>query len=1488
MDTHRTLLRPFRRMTWGWMLLWLGMLSCSDDRATSQDAMIQSGEASADTGSTPVLDRPDTTSVPAGTLSPDATPLEPAGNLSRPDPSEPQRPAPDEPAPAQTEDPQPTTVPPSITSKPVSLEGLPRKAATDLAAYATDYERFREAYGDLEAVQVFGGDLVVAEYPEDGLPYAAHLGGFWAAPYYSGSTPYLADSTTSGFNVVGRFRHGTPTRIFDEQAKLVGQTTATWRPSNMMVTDRYALDHGATLTITGTKVALPRERGFALHLRISQEGGSAGDLELLLRVSLPYLAGTTHWNWYNATVPGTTPLMRAEPCASGDCYLLELDNPEDAQADAILLLGLAFPSSDDGATMTFRAEAGDETPILQDFEDGTLEDHNGAATWAHNSLSLGLATRFADLEPTTPRELTLIGLVGSDRAELLQKWSHYRDTNPIATSEAYWTERLAGLYAHGLPTFTSSDAVLQGIYRNAALHYLMNRWEAIGTLGQASQRGHSLAFFVWSTGMELALALADPLFQRRFLGELLATLGDCRAYSGPQLQPYCHRDKFRTDWGGDGDTSLPIPYAAQRYSLIRLVREYMAATGDQLLLAQPADADPANPELRRTVLAKLEAEANWADLKNRPEDLAAGAAMLTDFGDDTELYEFNHIPECREHFVRYYNAIVPDLNGRRYEAHTTLAEFYTSLGLEPPRDHRTLATANASALRSAWSYGELWYRATSRYDRTWNDPFWPGEVEDTTAARFFQPVFGLLEPDGLLNESERTGLSSHFEDFISDDGSLLSVARQDQPPLDGGVHPCIKRPDWHGSGLYGAAVGQQLTAMLRHGSGPRAIQLLTESYAQLAVTPLWGQSFVAADYSPHLFESHRAIYLESLALAETFLRGLLGLYPSLDLPRLSPRMHLAGLTGSHAFNDARLGDAQLDLAFTADTAVPYTVTLEPPPETFGHGRTVSFTWQGDAAAFFRVAAAEFASNLRVTLDGAALPVSVQGGFLTFTLAETATGIVAISPIEPPDNRVLIPLVLKSPAAESPGPSEAFVSGVSCTNSGTVAQSLMVELYPAAIGEDPEGESLGSFVSAVLAPKATQLWFTGTESDPIGSRMAASGYSAAALVLTPSAGQPITCSYNTQTPIGAATVRTASASAFPEDGAAPDFFATQVVNLTGGTALFGSYLVVQNATDQPNAISITFRDPPGQDPRFWTVEHDLPPWSAVILELASIVDGDFNGSAVIEGDLPLVASVFLYNNSVETPAFFAFQGVPRGDDELILPRFIKHEAYQSGLACQNLGTVPTEVRAEILLRPTAGGNLVSTVKTQSLAPGQSFLFHATAIAGQEGTTGFARVTSSNGEVACTVNEDSRTPGQGGGATYNAPGLPSTSTQLLIVQAVSLDQGGHATWNSRYQYVNLGASPTSCRHTYVDTTCGDGNICGILGSTLSEVPRGDFALVEVRTDLTQSPLANLRINAASFNGSVLIECDQPIAGVGLLYDQSRPDGDTLTANAGLNQE
>jgi len=165
------------------------------------------------------------------------------------------------------------------------------------------------------------------------------------------------------------------------------------------------------------------------------------------------------------------------------------------------------------------------------------------------------------------------------------------------------------------------------------------------------------------------------------------------------------------------------------------------------------------------------------------------------------------------------------------------------------------------------------------------------------------------------------------------------------------------------------------------------------------------------------------------------------------------------------------------------------------------------------------------------------------------------------------------------------------------------------------------------------------------------------------------------------------VRTASASAFPEDGAAPDFFATQVVNLTGGTALFGSYLVVQNATDQPNAISITFRDPPGQDPRFWTVEHDLPPWSAVILELASIVDGDFNGSAVIEGDLPLVASVFLYNNSVETPAFFAFQGVPRGDDELILPRFIKHEAYQSGLACQNLGTVPTEVRAEILLRPS---------------------------------------------------------------------------------------------------------------------------------------------------------------------------------------------------------
>lgn len=447
-------------------------------------------------------------------------------------------------------------------------------------------------------------------------------------------------------------------------------------------------------------------------------------------------------------------------------------------------------------------------------------------------------------------------------------------------------------------------------------------------------------------------------------------------------------------------------------------------------------------------------------------------------------------------------------------------------------------------------------------------------------------------------------------------------------------------------------------------------------------------------------------------------------------------------------------------------------------------------------------------------------------------------------------------------ASAQGPSGSFASGIACLNLSNVSGVATISFY------NQQGSSVTSVTKDPFAPNAPWLLFT-----PSISNMG-EGFLGSAVV---SSSQEVACSVNTQSAPGSTTTRVGTSEGVSGADIGTKLFATQILNALGG---FNSYVAVQNAESSTINVKATYLNSAGSEVANETVP--IPGNSSHIFyqDASNIgLPANFIGSATFEsvdGTSKLAGSVAIYNTA--SAQLLSFNTFKEGASKVYLPRLSKNLSgvgYTSGWACQNLGPGSADLSMAIsMLDQDSKQTISATITKTGLGVGQSWLGYignptAPAIDAIGKGFGSAVVTSSGGLIACTVNEDNRSPSalNGQGSTYGGVPDGQQSTKMNFPQIVAL---GTSSFRGGFQIANTTASDTTCTYTFSN------------GDVVSNAP---LAANGSNSVFAEAVLTN---NKTNFNGSVIAECGQPIVGIyNLSVIGATASGDPFSTNNGINQ-
>lgn len=467
-------------------------------------------------------------------------------------------------------------------------------------------------------------------------------------------------------------------------------------------------------------------------------------------------------------------------------------------------------------------------------------------------------------------------------------------------------------------------------------------------------------------------------------------------------------------------------------------------------------------------------------------------------------------------------------------------------------------------------------------------------------------------------------------------------------------------------------------------------------------------------------------------------------------------------------------------------------------------------------------------------------------------------------------RVLLILVLLTvgillpTAAFAQGPSGSYASGIACLNLSQGNTLATITFY------NQQGGTVTTVSNPTLEPNKPWLLFT-----PNIAGLGA-GFLGSAVV---GSGAEVACSVNTQTTGGTQRVGTAEGVATASTG--PKLYATQVLNNAGG---FSSYVAIQNAGDVATDVRVTYYNLQGQQaiaPQTFNIPAKS---SKVFYQDQAGLSAGFNGSATFEsvnGTTLLAGAVAIYSNS--GAQLLSFNTFKEGANKVFLPRVAKNlsgQGYTGGWACQNLGPDPANMVMDVTMLNQANGQTVTAQLTKSsVAVGQSWLGYFGSATGNASLDavqrgfGSAVVTSTGGKIACTVNEDNRTGGGtqlnliGQGATYGGIADGQQTTKVFFPQIVAL---GASSFRGGFQIANTTGTPTTCTYTYSN---------GDVVSNAALAANGSNSI------FAESSLTN---NKTNFNGSVVVQCGQPIVGIyNLSIIGAAAAGDPYASNNGINQ-
>lgn len=431
-----------------------------------------------------------------------------------------------------------------------------------------------------------------------------------------------------------------------------------------------------------------------------------------------------------------------------------------------------------------------------------------------------------------------------------------------------------------------------------------------------------------------------------------------------------------------------------------------------------------------------------------------------------------------------------------------------------------------------------------------------------------------------------------------------------------------------------------------------------------------------------------------------------------------------------------------------------------------------------------------------------------------------------------------------------GPTGTYVSGISCVNLGNEGASIKIDFYD-------DGSVVGT-INDTISAGGNVMYYTPSVPD------LDDGFVGSAVV---SSDQQIACSVNTQTGSGTTRVGTSNGLDAAETG--PVLYAPQVLNDLGG---FSSYVAVQNAGSSAVDVNAYYYNSEGTEVYSTKVNIAANSSHVFYQDEPEVLSTNFIGSAVFEADngsTPLAGTVNFYNAGTtgNDSQFHSYNTFTSGASKVYGPRIAKNlsgQGWTSGWACQNLGSGSADIEADITFLDQGTGNTVTdSMSKNDLGEGQAwFVYLGDHLPSVDKGYGSVVMTATGGDVVCIFNEDNRSMYAGQGSTYSGiPDGEQTDT-MFFPQIVSL---GGDSFQGGFQFANTTSNDTTCDYTFSDGTT---------------VPNQDLSGNGSNSVFAPSHLSD------DFNGSLTVECGEPIVGI---YNLTifGGEGDPFATNNGVNQ-
>ncbi len=445
--------------------------------------------------------------------------------------------------------------------------------------------------------------------------------------------------------------------------------------------------------------------------------------------------------------------------------------------------------------------------------------------------------------------------------------------------------------------------------------------------------------------------------------------------------------------------------------------------------------------------------------------------------------------------------------------------------------------------------------------------------------------------------------------------------------------------------------------------------------------------------------------------------------------------------------------------------------------------------------------------------------------------------------------------LSAVAVNAAGPTGTYGSGITCVNLEQTAGTFVMTFYK------PDGSQAGQ-ISDSIASEGVKLYYT-----PNVAQLPASFLGSAVV----SSDVQLACSVNTQTTSG--TFRGGTSSGVSSAKAGSPLYVPQIMSSYSG---FNSYVAVQNTTSTAANVTATYYNNQGQQVK--QISQNIPGnASFVFYQDNGDLPTQFIGSAKFESSAALagIAAIFNDGASAANSQLLSYNAFTSGATKVYGPRIVKNLSnvgFTSGMTCQNVGTSSVNMKATVTMADQGAGNALKTAELNKtgVAPGVSWGVYFGSVLGNATLDGITAgvggvVVEATGPVACIFNEDNRTAFAGWGSTYN--GIPDGEQTKIISfpQIVSL---GASSFTGGFQYQNTTGTAATCKYTFSN----------------GDVVSGQSLAADASNSI-YAPNA-LLTNKDSFNGGLVVECDQPIVGIYNFSKRSIP-GDSFHTNNGINR-